>query len=175
MQVALPKKTYTNKIRNFQGTMKLCDERGDEVVPKTLQGTLVNDNSILWAIPADDPETVKYYPILSGEEYTPCNEKDALRPDGSKRRANMIHHNYLVEGKPVLCAGESRKSLVTGRVLTNKSGHYTPDNECLPYAKSLFEAKGNTIHYLYGMKGGKTKRQKKTKKDKSIRQYLVCH
>ena len=161
----MPQKTYTNKIRNFQSTMKLCDEWGKEAVPKTLEGPLVTGVPILWAISADDPETVKYYPIFGSEEYTPCNEKDKLRSNGSKRRANMIHHNYLVEGKPVICAGESRDRLNTGkRSLTNKSGHYTPDNDCLDYAKTLFEAKGNPIHYLYYMKGGNTTR--KTKKTK---------
>ena len=163
-----PKKVYSNKIRNFQSTMKICNEFGMEIVPKTLEGPLPKGEAIIWAIPADDPGTVKYYQSLSGEQYFPCNEKEAIRSNGSKRTANMIHHNYLVEGKPVLCAGESthRNPTKNGRALTNKSGHYTPDNDCLVYAKTLFEAKGNPIELLYGMKEDKERMERKERKER---------
>ena len=169
MQENQPKKIYPNKIRNFQSTMKLCDVYGREIVPKTLEGRLPYGESILWAIPADDPDTVKYYPLVHGEQYTPCNEEEAVRANGSKRQTNMIHHNYLVQGKPVLCAGESiYRYKPNGRVLTNKSGHYTPDNDCLDYAKTLFEAKGNPIQLIYGVKqvgkGRKTRKVQTTRK-----------
>ena len=168
MQPAIPpKKVYPNKIRNFQSTMKICNEYGMEIVPNTLEGPLPKGEAILWAIPADDPGTVKYYKLLSGEHYSPCNEEEAIRSNGSKRTTNMIHHNYLVEGKPVLCAGDSfHKYAIKGRVLTNKSGHYTPDNDCLEYAKTLFEAKGNPIELLHGMKGdtGRKERKERTQR-----------
>jgi len=164
MQVEPPKKNYPNKIRNFQSTMKLCDEFGRKIVPNTLEGKLPPEK-IIWAIPADQPNTVKYYPWVTGIEYFPCEEEDKLRPNGTPRRTNMIHHDYLVEGKPVLCAGET--TFHSGKLaLTNKSGHYTPDNDCLLYAKTLFEAKGNPIGALYGMKGGKAR--KKTRKAKKV-------
>jgi len=161
MSCAKPNKVYRNAIRDFQSTMKLCSEDGEEAVPKTLSGPI--RDSILWAIPADEPDTVKYYPIRPYLTYEPCKEDEKLRPDGSKRTTNMIHHNYLVQGKPVICAGESFASL-EGRSLSNKSGHYTPDNECLDYAKCLFEAKGVPIRVLYEKKGGKATRKAKAKK-----------
>ena len=166
MSCVAPKKVFKNAIRDFQSTMKLCSEDGEEAVPKTLTGPI--RDSILWAIPADEPDTIKYYPIMRYLTYEPCKEEEKLRPDGSKRTANMIHHNYLVQGEPVICAGESFVNK-EGRSLSNKSGHCTPDNECLDYAKCLFEAKGVPIRFVYEKKGGATRKAKEAKKIKKTK------
>ena len=167
-RINVPTKIYTNNIKNFQSNTKLCNSQG-EINVRRMDGPLT-DNSILWAIPADEPKTVYYYPMSQGLQYFPCKKEERVRKNQSLRTANMIHHNYLVQGRPVLCAGESHKRLSSdNRSLTNKSGHYTPDNDCLDYVKQIFEENGNPITNVVYMKQIHTKKARKARKARKTR------
>jgi hypothetical protein len=169
MPCDIPAKQYKNMIKNFQSSNKLCDKDNNEIVPAVLSKNDGQD-MFLWAIAADDPETIVTFPSISPDEYHPCESGKRFYANGSKRITNMIHHNYLVQGRPVICAGESGTKMGK-RWISNKSGHYCPDNDCLTYAKCLFESKGIPIDILVGMKGGnnKTIRAKSKRNTRKLR------
>ena len=167
MPCEVPAKQYKNMITNFQSRNKLCDKDNIEIVPAVLSEK-DGKGSFLWAIAADDPETVVTYPLIPPDEYYPCESEKRFYANGSKRITNMIHHNYLVQGRPVICAGESGTKMGK-RWLSNKSGHYTPDNDCLPYSKCLFESKGIPVDIVVGMKGGRKKTIKAKSKKRTTR------
>ena len=151
----IPEKTYANKIKDLQSMYKLCRDDGLEAKYSIMNEPLKPDRIHIWAIPSDSPTDIHFYPLVNGRSYVPCNENDRVRPNGSERKTNMIHHNYLVEGKPVVCAGVTGVNAVTKkRWISNKSGHYTPDNDCLTYAKCLFETKGTRVENVHYYKGG---------------------
>ena len=159
----IPEKTYPNKLKDLQSMYKLCRDDGLEANYTVMNEPLKSDRIHIWAIPSGSPTDIHFYPLDNEHSYVPCNVKDRVRPNGSERKTNMIHHNYLVEGKPVVCAGETGIHSVTRkRWISNKSGHYTPDNDCLTYAKCLFETKGTRVENVYSYKGGA--RRRKTRK-----------
>ena len=128
---------------------------------------VIQEEPYIYVIRKDEPTNIYYYPENnkrpSKDYYYVCDESAGK---WNNRTRTTINHNCLANNTNIICGGQFTLYDGSKITLTNKSGHYIPDGDCLAYATCLFKSFGFNVenwHYVAGS-GNKTIKYKNKKK-----------
>jgi len=65
----------------------------------------------------------------------------------ASHKVGQYHHSSLLAGGRVACAGEMKVTNGVLKLLSNKSGHYQPDNDDLLHALAILQKNGNSMQF----------------------------
>ena len=65
----------------------------------------------------------------------------------ASHKVGQYHHSSILAGGKVACAGEMKVTNGILSFISNKSGHYRPDNDDLLHALAILQKNGNSMHF----------------------------